>query len=189
MRQTFQRHRNARGMTLLEVALAVFIFMVGIVGVLAAIPTGVNSATQVIFQDASLHLGASKFAEFRRDRVDPFVDLKEFSTYMTTRQEPQNGNPGGWHDFASTPGAPYEYFDDIVRYEWKVDQAALKKIDAGIGSPAPPVPALAPVNGGGAPLNLTLVRVIIHLKGTKHEFQFTEYMYSYGRIAPADPTW
>ena len=48
--------RRARGMTLMEVLIALFIFMVGIVGVLAALPTGVNAATWVIFQDAAIHL-------------------------------------------------------------------------------------------------------------------------------------
>src|SRR6185503_16065029 len=104
--------RANRGVTMMEVLIALFIFMVGIVGVLAAIPTGVNSAEWVIFQDAGIHLAHSKFTEFRRDRADPFVDLVDGSSYMPGTiggantpgvQENKNGNPGNWRDFAHAP--------------------------------------------------------------------------------------
>src|SRR5471030_2484590 len=96
------RARGAPGLTLLEVMIAMFIFLVGIVGVLAAMPTAVSSATAVIFQDCAIHLSHSKFAEFRRDRADPAVDLQPSSggylpngsgPYTPGKQEPYNAEP------------------------------------------------------------------------------------------------
>lgn len=176
------RYRSHRGITLLEVIIAMFIFLVGIVGVLAAMPSGVDAAIWVIFQDASLNLAHSKFSEFRRDRVNPSVDLVDGSAYMGASQEPPNAsgkNPAGnsWHDFAHDPGNTYQYFDDISRYEWSVDK--LDQICQGNGpGPVAPAGVFFPDNTG-TPLNLTKVSIIIRMKGTTREMRFTQYMFPY----------
>lgn len=163
-------------MTLLEVIIAMFIFLVGIVGVLAAMPSGVNSALWVIFQDASLHLAHSKFAEFRRDRVDPNTDLVTGSAYMTSRQEPVNSSGAPWHDFASAPGDTYQYFDDIGRYEWSLDT---DNVCAGSGNVPKAPPGTFYPDKSGNPLNLKRVTLIVRMKGTTREFRFTQYMTAY----------
>ena len=177
----------ARGMTLLEVLIALFIFMVGIVGVLAALPAGINSASYVISQDTAIHLAHSKLSEFRRDGVDPAVDLIDGSAYLPAGgaytlgagiQEPLNGNPGNYRDFAHKAGEPYEHFDDIQRYEWKVEINPVYASAA--GNPAPPPDYMVPSHSAGTPLPLTRVVVTVHTKGTAREFSFTQYMYSYG---------
>src|SRR5690348_5952040 len=124
-----QRARRSAGMTLLEVMIAMFIFLVGVLGVLASVPTGINAAATVILQDAAIHLAHSKFAEFRRDRIDPNVDLDASSGsgylpasgYTPGKQEPINATGAPWRDFAHDPGQPYEFFDDIQKYEWSVE--------------------------------------------------------------------
>jgi hypothetical protein len=175
-------------MTLIEVLIAMFIFMVGIVGVLAAIPTGITSAQHVILQDAAIHLAHSKFAEFRRDRVDPGVDLLEGSSYMSSHQEPQNGSTGDWHGFACAAGKTYQYFDDIERYEWRIDQDVLARTvgaGSGMSDPAPPANYFFPTNGGNG--NVRNVVISVRLKGTSKEFQFSQYMAPYFRSAVLDP--
>ena len=162
---------STRGMTLLEVLIAMFIFLIGIVGVLAVVPSGLNAATLVIFQDAALHLSASKFAEFRRDEINAGVDLKDGSSYLSTSHEPLNST-GEFRDFASGPGDRYEHFDDIQRYEWKVDQDLLQPVNLGEDDLKRP----APVDSGGTPLLLTRVTLVIHLKGTSRYMRFTQYM-------------
>jgi prepilin-type N-terminal cleavage/methylation domain-containing protein len=170
-----------RGMTLLEVLIAMFIFLIGVLGALAAIPSGVSAARLVVFQDASIHLAQSKFAEFRRDRVDPAADLaggyingagQLASGRPAGIQEPLNGNAGGYHDFAHASGDTYEYFDDIDQYEWTVDSTLLHPITVDTN--------FAPIDGGaGTPIGLTQVTVVIHLKNTTREFRFTQYMSAY----------
>ena len=157
-----------RGLTLIEVMIAMFVVLVGIVGVLAALPVGVNSAESVFLQDSAIHLIHSKFAEFRRDRVHPGVDLMDGSSYMTAFQEPLNTDPGGnWHDFASGPGATYENFEDIAFYAWKVEVVP-------VGNSGN-----APVHAAGSPLpGLFKVTITVHTKGSKKEFRFTQYMFS-----------
>src|SRR5262249_17745001 len=161
---------------------AMFIMLVGILGVLAALPTGVTSAEWVIFQDAAIQLSQSKFSEFRRDRVSPLNDLAEGSAYMAACQEPVNGSPAGpWHHFAHASGQAYEYFDDIERYEWRVDQDALAKP---LGNSAPiaglPAPYLAPLHQAGtAPIGLGHVTVIVKVKNLKRELRFTQYLLGY----------
>ena len=165
------RGTRHRGVTLMEVLIALFIFMVGIVGVLAAIPTGINSAEWVIFQDAALHLSHSKFSEFRRDRADPFADL--------------NGFTAAYQDFAHAAGETYFYFDDIDRYEWKLE---LQEVQAGdwstqpAGTTAPTGPHLTPAAGGGASVGVQRVTVLVHMKGTTRELRFTQYMTPYGPL-------
>ena len=181
MRSTQPKQQTTRrdaGMTMMELLIALFIFLVGVVGLVAAMPTGVSSATKVVFQDAAVHLSRSKYAEFRRDRVNPRVDLLDGAPYMDgtppiRRQEPKNGNPGGWRDFAHGPGDTYEHFDDIDRYQWRLDQAALQMV--GLDTGANNVPKV----NGGTDQGLTRVTLIINLKGTKNEHRFTQYMYSY----------
>jgi hypothetical protein len=178
----------------MEVIIAMFIFLVGIVGVLAAMPTGINSAEWVIFQDCAIHLSRSKFAEFRRDRIDPDPnngDLKPGSTYLPGSgtyvpgcQEPYNTNDGNpWRDFASAPGQPYQYYPDITLYEWKVD---VLSVDVGAGSvPTAPPNYFFPVNTGtqtATPINLWLVSVTIRMKGTSREMRFSQYMMAYGQL-------
>jgi prepilin-type N-terminal cleavage/methylation domain-containing protein len=169
--------RSPRGMTLLEVLIAIFIFLVGIVGVLAAVPVGISNATLVIFQDASIHLSASKFAEFRRDEVNPAVDLQDGSAYMGSFQEPSNGSAEGFHDFSHGSGGRYEHFDDIDRYEWKVDQKLLKPVGVGKDDQN----NIAPVVGSGDALNVSRVCLVIHLKGTTRYMRFTQYMLGKGQ--------
>lgn len=164
---------------MMELLIALFIFLIGVVGLVAAMPTGVNSAAKVVFQDAAVHLSRSKFAEFRRDRVDPRVDLKDNAPYMDgassppRRQELKNGNPGGWRDFAHGVGDTYEHFDDIERYQWRIDQATLQLV--GLDEAANYVPKI----NGGTDQGLTRVTIVINQKGTKNEYRFTQYMYSY----------
>ena len=198
-------HRTSfkRGLTLIEVMIALFIFMVGIVGVLAAMPTGVTVSSNVILQDAAIHLAQSKFAEFRRDRVDPGVDLAEGSAYLAARHAPLATLPDGsahpdnsaadtatkgkWRDFAyRNADDPYRYFDDIERYEWRVLQTDLKVISSGnTGSPAPPAGYFAPLEGG-TDAALREVRLVVRMKGTPREFSFVQYLAPYGRVAPLD---
>jgi len=188
------RSLRPRGLTLLEVIIAMFIFLIGIVGVLAAMPTGINSATWVIFQDSAIHLAHSKFAEFRRDRVDPAVDLKPSAggylptntPYVAGKQEPFNTDGDPWRDFAhsSVTGDPYQYFEDIDRYEWSVD--ATQAVDNGKGVAGDvPVPAnfYFPANTGTTSLiQLYRVDINIRMKGTTRQMRFTQYMYSYGQL-------
>lgn len=167
---------SRRGITLLEVIISMFIFLVGIVGVLAAMPAGVNSAIWVIFQDASLHLAHSKFSEFRRDRVDPVADLINGSAYMAAKQEPNNSSGAPWHDFASAPGQTYQYFDDITRYEWSIDSG---DVFAGSGAvPKAPAGTFYPDKAGN-PINLKRITVVVRMKGTTREFRYTQYMVAY----------
>lgn len=161
-----------RGVTLIEIMVAMFVFLIGVVGVMAALPTGIDSAALVIFQDASIHLSASKFAEFRRDRIDPAVDLKDGSSYMTSSQEPKNGSAGGYRDFAHGSGKAYEYFSDIERYEWRVVESELTAIGVGVDA----LGKKAPVEGGAGLLLVTRVALDLHLKGTKRNFRFVQYM-------------
>ncbi len=187
------RARRPRGLTLLEVIIAMFIFLIGIVGVLAAMPTGINSATWVIFQDSAIHLAHSKFAEFRRDRVDPAVQLNPTpggylpttTPYMAGNQEPFNSEGDPWRDFAHNAGDPYQYFEDIDRYEWCVD--ATHAIDNGIGSTDVPLPAnfFFPTNvapGGVSRIQLYRVDITIRMKSTTRQMRFTQYLYSYGQL-------
>ena len=189
-----RRPIGAPGLTLLEVMIAMFIFLVGIVGVLAAMPTAVSSATAVIFQDCAIHLAHSKFAEFRRDRIDPAVDLNPSAggylpngggTYAPGKQEPYNTDPADpyqWRDFASAPAQTYQYFDDIWKYEWRVESGL---VDLGAGTvPAAPAGMFFPVNVNTANPQFPLYRVsiVIRLKHTTREMKFTQYMYAYGPL-------
>jgi prepilin-type N-terminal cleavage/methylation domain-containing protein len=169
----------SRGMTLIEVLIALFIFLVGIVGLLAAMPTGVNTAEKVIFQDAAIHLSRSKFAEIRRDRIDPRVDLLDGSNYMDPpspprHHEPVNGSLQKWRDFAHGPGDTYENFDEIERYQWRIDPVALNNVGTDVGN------NYVPKVNGGTDVGLTRVVIIIGLKGTKIEYRFTQYICAYG---------
>ncbi|MCW8131913.1 MAG: prepilin-type N-terminal cleavage/methylation domain-containing protein [Planctomycetota bacterium] len=176
--------RRARGMTLLEVMIAMFIFLVGIVGVLAAIPSGIHSAEWVIFQDAAIHLAHSKFGEFRRDRVDPNADLIMGGAYMNKHG---TARPGGWRDFhyknssdaLSFDNETYKYFDDIERYEWRLEGGTQYVGASSSEQPAPPAGCLAPVAGSGTDVGLYKVTVVIRMKGTSREFRFTQYMVKY----------
>ena len=192
---TVRKHaRGAPGLTLLEVMIAMFIFLVGIVGVLAAMPTGVSSATAVIFQDCAIHLAHSKFAEFRRDRVDPAADLTPSASgylpngsgpYTPGKQDPYNAEPADpfqWRDFAAAPGQTYQYFDDIWKYEWRVETGF---VDLGAGAaPTAPAGTFFPVNAGTANPQFPLYRVsiVIRMKHTTREMKFTQYMYAYGPL-------
>src|SRR5579884_3781254 len=149
------RRVRTRGLTLVELLIAMFLFLVGIIGVLAAFPTGVDSALFVVLQDASIHLAHSKFAEFRRDRIDPAVDLvpdgpngylPTGGTYTAGKQEPCNESGAPWRDFASGPGQPYEYFDDITKYEWRVETSPVAA--SATASPAPPAGFYFPDQSG-----------------------------------------
>jgi type II secretory pathway pseudopilin PulG len=167
--------RSPRGMTLVEVMLAMFVFLVGIVGVLAAIPTGVTSSEQVILQDAAIHLAHSKFAMFRRDRINPLVDLQSGSAYLNTHHEALNSS-GEFRDF--TIGFDSDNFDEIQRYEWKVEARPVTSKDAGIA--AAPL-HLQPMDGVGTPVTqLAFVQVTVRQKGTPREFSFSQYLFSYG---------
>jgi hypothetical protein len=167
------RPRRRRGVTVVEVLIALFIFMVGIVGVLAALPTGITSAQWVIFQDAAIHLAHSKFAEFRRDRIDPAV-LIDGSAYMNAHG-PLNAS--GWYDFKSSgPTDTYTDFDDIERYEWRVTTSDVK-LSSG-GTPPPPAGYFGPGTAGGN-LNCKVVTIYVRCKGTSREFRFTQYMTAY----------
>jgi type II secretory pathway pseudopilin PulG len=169
----------ASGMTLVELLIAMFVFLVGIVGLLAAMPTGINTAEKVIFQDAAIHLSRSKFAEIRRDRINPRTDLIDGTPYMDPvtpprHHEPLNGNAGNWRDFAHGPGDTYENFDEIERYQWRIDPNVLDPV--GTDTLANYVPKVK----GGVDVGLTRVVIVIGLKGTKIEYRFTQYMYTYG---------
>ena len=175
--------RARRGLTLIEVMIAMFIFLVGILGVLAALPSGVNAAHFVMFQDAAIHLSRSKFAEFRRDRVDPRVDLLDGAPYVDGGstppriQEIKNGNAGGWRDFAHGPGDVYENFDDIEHYQWLIDQDDIKKsVSVDVSKNNIPSTTVA-----GPELSVTPVTIVVQMKGSKREMRFTQYMYSYGK--------
>jgi hypothetical protein len=174
------------GMTLFEVLIAMFVFLIGVVGVLSAMPVGVHTAQTVILQDAAIHLSRSKFTEFRRDRVNPPIDLKEGSAYLTSWQEPVNVN--NWHDFASGAGQTYQYFDSIEQYEWKVDQDQLLKpigISAA-GNPAPPAGFNFPAHGSGTAAGVYKVVICVRRKSTSQEFRFVQYMADYNRVLPVD---
>ena len=153
------------GLTLLEVLIAMFILLFGVIGVLAALPTGVNSAQWVILQDAAMNLAASKFSEFRRDRVDP-ASLNKFTTYQ---------------EFAHAAGDPYENFDDISFYEWRVDNDNGRfcgMTASGGASPAPTLGYMAPMPGASNS-GLMQVTIAVRMKGTTRSFRFTQYMLPY----------
>jgi len=178
---------KSRGMTLLEVMIAMFIFLVGIVGVLAAIPSGINSAEWIIFQDAAIHLAHSKFSEFRRDRVDPATDLPSggVSAYLDTR----HGKPDadGWRCFVyDNPGdansfdnAAYKYFDDIHRYIWRIEQAQQYVSAASSAPPNPPAGHLGPVSSPATAVGVYKITVYVRMKGTSREFRFNQYFVKY----------
>jgi hypothetical protein len=117
------------------------------------------------------------------------VDLKDASGYrggggaLSTgraagRQEPLNSSPGGWRDFAHTSADDtYYYFDDINRYEWRIDNDALKAVGSGTGGA--PAGFMVPQNSGGTAINLYNVTVVVHMKGTSRELRFTQYMMQY----------
>ena len=177
--------KHDKGMTLIEVLIAMFIFVVGIIGILGAMPSGVSAAHQIIFQDAAIHLSRSKFAEFRRDRVDPRVDLVTTARSLDGAssplrvQEPQNGNAGGWRDFTHGSGDIYENFDNIEQYQWVVDQWDLVPIS--VDSVNGNIPIVATGAGGLPDLQVTRVTVVVGMKGSSREQRFTQYMYSYGK--------
>jgi prepilin-type N-terminal cleavage/methylation domain-containing protein len=201
MKRQANRAAGARGMTLMEVLIAMFIFLVGIVGVLSAIPAGVATAENVILMDCSIHLAHSKFSEFRRDRVNPAVDLLDSSGYMTTKQVPTATKPDGtahpdtteadvatrgmWRDFAYRNATDtYAYFDEIQRYDWRVDQAILTgqipgkgQANNGVNTPCP-AGFYHPV-AGGQDIGLRSVQITVRLKGSARMFQFTQYMFAY----------
>jgi type II secretory pathway pseudopilin PulG len=183
--------QSSRGITMVELLIAMFIFTVGIVGVLSAIPTGVRTADQVIFQDSAIHLAQSKFAEFRRDRVDPGVDLIDGSPYLPINgtyvvgsglQEPTNGNAGNWRDFAGKNGEPFHYFDRIESYEWKVTTAPVG-MGAGVNPPAPANYFQPVVIGAGGKSDMDIYHVIVTVrrKGRAEEFSFAQYIHYYGK--------
>jgi Tfp pilus assembly protein PilV len=161
---------RTRGLTLLEVMIAVFVLMMGVLGVLAAVPSGIHSGITVVFQDCAIHLAHSKLAEFRRDRINPRTDLLEGSAYLAARHEPLNAS-GTFRDFAHGEGETYEHFDDIQRYEWKVDESVLQ--NAAVS---------ADVDAATALINtpaLSRVRVIVRMKGSNREHQYSHYFYCY----------
>jgi prepilin-type N-terminal cleavage/methylation domain-containing protein len=174
-----KRPRQApRGFTILEILIAMFIMLVGLVGVLGAMPVGITSAEWVVFQDASIHLAHSKFDEFSRDRVNPGTDLQPSSAYLMTNHGPFNSSPTGeWRDFPYAVNETYEFFDDINRYEWKLETANLGTGTG--GTPAPPSGVVGPIDGGGDDIGLRRVTVVVHLKGTSREFRFSQYLYAY----------
>ncbi len=180
------RPRIHMGMTLIEVLIALFIFLVGIVGVLAAIPAGVNSGMSVIFQDAAIHLAHSKFAEFRADRVDPsLLDPTNAGNVLNTYGAVDAAATelgGGWRTFFSNAGETYENFDDIQRYRWKVVVTEVGRGANGVGPADPNAPKHPTPPGltvaGAIPL-LKRVTMFIHARGTAREFHFTQYMMPY----------
>jgi hypothetical protein len=174
-------------MTLLEVMIAMFIFTVGILGCLAALPTGITAASIVILQDAAIHLSHSKFAEFRRDRINPAVELDPNSGsgylpagggYTPGKQEPINATGAPWRDFAHDPSQPYEFFDDIQKYEWSVETSRVNAMKT--GNPNPAATFYCPEQiGNPSPdraLQLTRVTITVRLKGHRQQLQFTQYM-------------
>ena len=190
-------HRAAKGLTLLEVMIAMFIFMVGIVGVLAAMPTGINSALWVIFQDSAINLAHSKLSEFRRDRVDPAVDLKPMAGgYLPSSaghsvpgmQEGTNTSPVDadgipWRDFDHNPGDPYQYYDNITGYEWKVVVTDMANGSPPAGDPQPPLNYFFPINSAAtSPIGLKKVSVTIRMRNTTREMRFSQLMFAYGQL-------
>jgi prepilin-type N-terminal cleavage/methylation domain-containing protein len=189
-----------KGLTLLEVMIAMFIFLVGIVGVLAAMPTGINSALWVIFQDSAINLSHSKFAEFRRDRADPGGGpqpnltataggyLPASGVYTPGFQEPPNTSPMEadniqWRDFAHNPGEPYQYYDNISGYEWKVVVTDMDNGVPPVTDPQPPAGYLYPVNSGAAsPIGLKKVSVVIRMKSTTRQMKFSQLMFAWGQL-------
>ena len=154
---------QSRGLTLLEVIIVVFIFLVGVMGVLAAMPTGIQSAESVILQDAAIHLAHSKFSEFRRDAPD----YAAFAGYLGANHESADAN--GWRNFASGAGDTYEYFDDVQRYQWKAECSPVFKS-----------PTAQPSHSGGQPIGLYKVTITVRLAATVKEFQFSQYMTTVG---------
>ena len=192
-RRTIVRFKSRpKGLTLLEVLIAMFIFLVGIVGVLAAMPTGINSALWVIFQDSAINLSHSKFSEFRRDRVDPAVDLiATAGGYLPTasgapipgKQEGYNTTGAPWRDFAHDPGDAYQYYDNIENYEWMVDVADVDNGAPPGSDPQPPPGYLYPVNSAGASsIGLKKVTITVRMKHTTRQMKFSQLMFAYGPL-------
>jgi prepilin-type N-terminal cleavage/methylation domain-containing protein len=160
--------RQPKGVTLIEILVALFIFLVGICGVLVAIPTGVKSAEWVILQDAAIHLAHSKFAEFRRDRMPwgPGQKYADLDAYLNARHEPLNSN--NYREFAHGKGEAFEAFDDVDHYEWKAEAVPVYK--DGTATPS---------HTGGADLSLWKVIICVRIHKSAREFQFTQYMFPY----------
>jgi type II secretory pathway pseudopilin PulG len=156
-----------RGMTLIEVLIAMFILFVGVLGVLAALPTGVEAASWITLQDAAINLSSSKFAEFRRDRVNP----DQMSAYLTSAFG--SADAEGYRSFPHGPGDPFEFYADIERYEWKVETTRMGLSPRKTSSDGNRY-YYAPVAGGD--LELWGVLVVIRQKGAQRSFRFTQHM-------------
>ncbi|HYF51219.1 MAG TPA: prepilin-type N-terminal cleavage/methylation domain-containing protein [Planctomycetota bacterium] len=164
--------QSRAGLTLIEVLLAILILLVGLVGCLAALPTGIVSADSVVFQDVSNHLAHSKLAVFRRDCIDPGVDLATGSAYLSAQHEPAAA--GEWRNFSKDFDG--DNFHDIVRYQWCVEVQSVGNQDAALATnPGYQRPA----HGTANLKRLYVVRVFIRAQGTSHETSYAQYMYSY----------
>ena len=184
-RLSFRRAKRPGAFTLLEVLVALFILLLGVVGVLAAMPTGVANAEWVIFQDAAINLGHSKFAEFRRDRANPGSDLQNGSPYLDNMAPVLAGDVNNYRPFISAAASPavqqaspYYFFDEIWNYAWKVD---VQPVNYGVNNQ----PTFASTN-----INCYAVTVTIRIGGAKatgvsnpnthwRSFSFTQIMTPY----------
>ena len=199
------RREGEAGLTLIEVLVAIFIVSIGVIGVMATIPVGVDTAQQIIIQDNAVTLCQSKFAEFRRDRINPGeAALGSYHNACRIRYDAVHG--GGayqahacqdragcnnfyrWHDFPHQQGDDYENFADIGEYEWRVVEGGHRVVDqekvAGPGQEngdpddywVPKLGAKVADVGDTSPIKLYLVTVQIRKKRTAKTFRFQTYM-------------
>ncbi len=177
MGQLIRRHvgrgRRPYGFTLVEIMIALFLMLIGVVGVLAAMPTGVGEANWVVFQDAAINLAHSKFAEFRRDRMDPsqpgwqsYLDLQSIAGADGFRPFlPPNANASN----------PYYFFDDIVKYSYRVISSQQVDVPQNVGG----VPVNVPYAVGNPTITCYIVTIIVRMSGGTRTFQFKQLMTPY----------
>jgi len=191
------------GLTLIEVLVAMFILSIGVIGVLAALPVGIDTAQEIIIQDNSLAISQSKWGEFRRDRINPGeLGLASYHAACAAAYNARHGGGaygsnvcrsgcGGsfysWHSFESDTGDAFENFADIVEYEWRLRADKHQAVEnfqvvgpAG-GTDVYYVPTLgARVDAGGVS-SIGLYRMVLDIrkKQTQKRFTYETFMTSY----------
>ena len=194
------------GLTLMEVLVAMFIVSIGVIGVMASLPVGIDTAQQIIVQDNSINLAMSKFAEFRRDRIDPAsAGLGTYHAQMLIQYNARHGGAGdkyrtdicqgrvgclnyyGWHDFEKLEGDPFIHFPDIEEYEWRLLRDGHRAVEpqridgaggAGDDYYAPDLGASVDT-GGVSTIGLYLVTIQVRKKKTSKVFFFKTFLTKY----------
>ena len=197
-----RRAGREEGLTLVEVLVALFILSVGVIGVLATIPVGVDTAQTIIVQDNAVTLSQSKLGEFRRDRIVPGEPgLAGYHAFMKANYDLRKGNGSyatnicwpscdntyyKWHKFECGEEDAYTNFADIEEYEWRIvgsKHVAIEKVAIeGSGGPGDIyyVPRLtATLANFNSSIGLYRINIEVRKIKTTKVFDFDTYMTSY----------